>query len=384
MARLALAHMYVWDVIGDPDAVPRLRDLGIGAVALAAAYHSVRAGTPLHPRHRVVDASHAAMYLPVRQAAWGNRSLQPAPPAWLATPNSFGLAAQEVWRAGLPVYAWVALTHSSRLGQAAPHLTVRNAMGDRYAYALCPAHAEVVEYCVNLVREVVQLGQPQGLILEAAGPMGFEHGSHHEKTGGADYNEAQKQLLSLCFCDACEARYVSAGIDPGSLRAAVRAGIDGGATSTDVALGETLADQVAKVRGAIARELRRQVVAAAREQSPFLDIVLHASADRWATGPFATVAGGVEAEVDTLVANCWPEPGGSLANIAGLKGWRQDRRLAAYVLALPPKECRADVLQAELDAYAEAGVDEFHFHHVGLASRARLEAIGGALKSGRA
>jgi len=376
--------MYVWDLIGDPDAASRVRDLGIGAVALAAAYHSVRAATPLHPQHRVVDASYAALYLPVRKETWRHRTLQPTPPTWMSTQNSFGLAARELQNVGLPVYAWAALTHSSRLGHMAPHLTVCNAMGDRYAYALCPAHAEVVNYCVTLVREIVQLAQPRGLVLEAVGPFGFEHGGHHEKTAGADYNEAQKQLLSLCFCVACEARYACSDIDPENLRTAVRAGVDAGAASIDAVLGERLADQVAKVRGAIARELRQQVIDAARSLSPSLDIVLHASADRWSTGAFAPVTGGVDADAGTLVANCWPGSSVSLANIVGLNEWLQERRLAAYVLALPPRACDANALRAELDAYAAAGVDEFHFHHVGLASRARLEAMGAALQRGGA
>jgi hypothetical protein len=384
MARLALAHMYVWDLIGDPDAAARVRDLGIGAVALAAAYHSVRAATPLHPQHRVVDALHAALYSPVRRETWRNRPLQPVPPSWLPMKDSFGAAAQELRNVGLPVYAWVSLTHSSRLGQMASHLTVRNAMGDRYAYALCPAHAEVVNYCVTLVREIVQLAQPQGLALEAAGPMGFVHGSHHEKTDGADYGTAQKQLLSLCFCVACEARYACAGIDFDQLRAAVCAGIDEGAASIEAALGDVLAGRVAKVRAAIARALRRHVIDAARALSPGLDIVLHASADRWSSGAFATVADGVDADADALVANCWPESATALANIAGLNALREKRRLAAYVLALPPKACDADALRAELDAYAAAGADEFHFYHVGLASRARLDAIGAALQRGGA
>ena len=383
MAQLAIAHMYVWDLIGDPDAAPRVRDLGIGAVALAAAYHSVRAATPLHPQHRVVEAAHAALYLPVRKETWRNRALQPTAPAWLSTRNSFGLAARELQNVGLPVYAWAALTHSSRLGHMAPHLTVRNAMGDRYAYALCPAHAEVVNYCVTLVREIVQLAQPQGLVLEAVGPFGFEHGGHHEKTAGADYNDAQKQLLSFCFCVACETRYACAGVDAENLRSAVRAGVDAAAVSIEATLGEKLADQLAKVRGAIARELRQRVIDAARALSPSLDIALHASADRWSTGPFAAVAGGVDADANTLVANCWPGSNLALANIAGLNQWRQERRLAAYVLALPPKACDAQALRADLDAYAAAGVDEFHFHHAGLASRARLDAIGAALQRGR-
>ena len=379
MGRFALAHLYPWDVIGDPDAAPRMRDLGVDAVALAAAYHSVRAATPLHPAHRIVDASHAAMYVPFDEAAWRNRVLQPASPTWLAEHDPFAVAAQALRLVGLPVYAWIVLTHASHLGTQHPQFAVHNACGDVYRHALCPAHDEVVEYCAGLAHEIVRLGKPDGVVLEAAGPMGFVHGGHHEKTDGADFNTAQKQLLSLCFCAACTPRYAQVGIDAEALRLRVLAGIDGGADSIEASLGEPLATQLAQVRAALALGLRRRVIGELRQLAPELKIILHASAAPWATGAFATVAGGVDAATDVLVANAWAGPETALAEIAGLARWQESRRLGAYVLALPPRPCDARALRAELDAYASAGVDEFHFYHAGLASRARLAAIRTAL-----
>lgn len=380
MGRHALAHLYPWDVIGDPDAAPRMRDLGVDAVALAAAYHSVRAATPLHPAHRVVDAPHAAMYVPFDEAAWRDRVLQPVAPDWLDGRDPFGAAAQALRRVGLPVYAWIVLTHASRLGTQHPQFAVRNACGDVYRHALCPAHDAVVDYCVGLVHEIVRLGQPDGVVLEAAGPMGFVHGGHHEKTDGADFNAAQKQLLSLCFCAACMSRYAQAGIDAEALRLLVLAGIDGGAGSIEAALGEPLATRLAQVRAALALGLRRRVIGELRRLAPERKIILHASADPWATGAFATVAGGVGAAADVLVANGWAGPEAARAEIAALARWKESRRLAAYVLALPPRPCDARALRADLDAFASAGVDEFHIYHAGLASRARLAAIRAALR----
>ncbi|MBD8873494.1 hypothetical protein [Rhodanobacter sp. DHB23] len=380
MGRHALAHLYPWDVIGDPDAVPRVRDLGVDAVALAAAYHSVRAATPLHPAHRIVDAPHAAMYVPFDEASWRGRLLQPATATWLAAHDPFSTAAQALRRAGLKVHAWIVLTHASRLAAQHPQFAVRNAFGDSYRHALCPAHDAVLEYCARMAHEIVRIGKPDGVVLEAAGPMGFVHGGHHEKTDGADFGTVQKQLLSLCFCTACTARYAQVGIDAGSLRALVQAGIDRPARSIEAVLGEPLATRLAQVRGSLALELRRRVTGALRRLAPELEIILHASADPWATGAFASVAGGVDARADVLVANCWAGPETALAEIAGLARWQESRRLAAYVLALPPRPCDARALRAELDAYAGAGVDEFHFYHAGLASRARLAAIRTALR----
>jgi hypothetical protein len=213
-----VAYAYPWDIVGDPSAPSRLAELGVEAVALAASYHSTRAATPYHPAHRVLDVPQSAFYLPVRPSSWGR--LTPASPTW--TPTDAYLQARDALKAvGLQVHAWTVLTHNSFLGGMHPDLVVRNAFGDPYPYALCPAFEDVIEYCERLVSEILTVGEPDGLILEACGPMGFGHQSVHEKTAGADWTSVDSDLLTLCFCTACGPRY------PEGTRERVRAAIDG-------------------------------------------------------------------------------------------------------------------------------------------------------------
>ncbi|WP_313888134.1 hypothetical protein [Lentzea alba] len=368
----SVVHAYPWDLIGDPEAVARYQGLGVDAIALAASYHTVRAATPLHPRHRLVDARHAAFYLPVREANFGR--LVPAEPSWMDGSNSFGEAADLVRAAGLPVYAWTVLTHNSRLGDLHPDVTVVNAFGDRYPYALCTSQPDVVEYTSVLVSEVLELGAPDGIILEACGPLGFFHGGHHEKTDGTDWNPVQQKLLSLCFCSSCTALYA----DPDALREAVRAGVDRGAPresrSVEEALG-ALAEDVQAVRTGIVRSLRQRLVGEIRAAAPSVRIGMHVTADPWGTGPFATVAGGLDADVDVLTTMCWPGPDVAVPGIEALRAAAPDTRIAAYVLGLPPKPADGAALAKEWLAYLDAGVEEFHLYHGGLASAARLEAL---------
>src|SRR3954469_13901297 len=143
-----VAHVYPWDLVGDPGAAARIAGLGVDAVALAASYHTVRAATPSHPEHRLVDARHAAFYLPVRDEVWQGKRLRPAAPSWVvgaSGKSSFETARDALREVGLPVYAWTVLTHSSRLGDQHPDVAVVNAFGDRYPYALCPSNVDVTE-----------------------------------------------------------------------------------------------------------------------------------------------------------------------------------------------------------------------------------------------
>ncbi|GAA4926564.1 hypothetical protein GCM10023224_01700 [Streptomonospora halophila] len=376
-------YAYPWDVVGDPGAPDRLAGLGAGSVAVAASYHTARAATPRHPGHRFVHARHAACYVPVTPDAWQGSRLVPGRPDWVAGDDSFAAARTALRAAGLAVPAWVVLTHNSLLGAAHPDLTVRNAFGEHYEYALCPASAEVRDYCARLVAEVVALGEPDGLILEACGPLGVRHGGHHEKTEGAEYTPVQLDLLSLCCCAACDRRYRDAGVDPADLVRRVRAGVDAAEPppSVEEALGP-LAAPVRRVRTGLAAELRSLLLGRARELRPGIRVAVHASADAWATGPFATVAddpGGPAA--DCLVGTCWTPDEEAAAGLAGLAAQARpaDADVGAYVLALPPRPADPADLERRLDLYADAGATEFHVYHGGLASARRLAQIRRAL-----
>ncbi|MEQ4718277.1 hypothetical protein [Nonomuraea sp. B19D2] len=377
-----VAYVYPWDIVGDPSAPDRLAGLGVDAVALAASYHSTRAATPYHPSHRVLDVPYPAFYLPIRPSSWSR--LVPAAPTWTAE-DAYLQARDALKAVGLQVHAWTVLTHNSHLGTANPDLVVRNAFGDPYPYALCPAHEDVLDYCERLVQEILTVGEPDGLILEACGPMGFGHQSVHEKTSGADWTPADADLLSLCFCSSCADRY------PPATRDRVRAAIDraqpSGQTTTadthpvtiDQALGE-LTDDVRALRVELSASLRRRLIAVARRTAPNVPITLHANPDPWAAGAFAALPTG-EPEADVLVASCWGDPATDATRLTHLKDLSTaGQRIGAYVLTLPPRPADAAVLADQLSTYAKAGATEFHLYHAGLASPQRLSALSEALR----
>ncbi|TGZ18831.1 hypothetical protein DV517_38040 [Streptomyces sp. S816] len=129
----AAAFVYPWDVNGDPDAPARIAGLGVEQVTLAAAYHSTRALTPRHPRHRVVTAEHAAVLYPPGDH-WTGRTPRPYPAGRWAPGDAHGEAARALAGAGLAVHTWVVLAHNSRLGAEHPDTSVVNAYGDRYPW----------------------------------------------------------------------------------------------------------------------------------------------------------------------------------------------------------------------------------------------------------
>ncbi|RJQ68510.1 hypothetical protein D5S17_31965 [Pseudonocardiaceae bacterium YIM PH 21723] len=346
----SVGYAYPWDYAGDPAAVGRAVDLGIDAVAVSATYHSTRAATPLHPARRMIVAEHSASYIPVRAERYGR--LVPAEPSWVDS-GSYLTAQEQLRAARLPVHAWTVLTHNSLLGAANPDLVVRNAFGESYEYALCPAAEDVRAYCHALVGEIIELAQPDGLILEACGPLGVDHGGHHDKLEFACWTKVQRDLLSLCFCAACRELYTGAGLDPDRLATVVR---DGFATAfaVDEVLGD-LAEPVRTVRTGLAGRLRRELTEAAGE----LRVTLHGSPDPWKTGPFASVAGELPSGVDSVVLSAWGDHEVLRAELDSL--WERNIRTGAY---LRPDKIPAGQLLG--------GFDELHLYHLGLVPESAL------------
>ncbi len=195
-------------------------------------------------------------------------------------------------------------------------------------------------------------------MLEACGPMGVVHGGEHEKTDLAEWSATQQQLLSLCFCASCQTLMLRAALDPARLAELVGDAVRRDAASVEQALGRERADAVRAIRTGLSRDLRRRLVT---EIGPGLRVILHASADPWATGSFATVAPSVDADVDVLVGSCWSAGVRELDGLAAVCG---PAALGAYV--------RPDVAPPDLRA---AGVTELHLYHLGLASAAGLRRL---------
>ncbi|HEV2371237.1 MAG TPA: hypothetical protein VGS19_03630 [Streptosporangiaceae bacterium] len=387
-------NLYPWDVVGDPEAAPLVASLGADQVTLAAAYHATRALTPRHPGHRVVLAPDAAVYYPPGGQRWRGRRLRPAPAGWMPTPDSFTAAATQLRACGLAVNAWAVLLHNSRLGAANPDLTVVNAYGDHYPWALCPAQAEVREYAACLSAEVAALPQVDAIELEACGWYGFDHLSSHDKTGGVRLSGQARYLFSLCFCPACARAYAAAGIDAGRLRDLVQAALDpvfaGTAPTVEgagqpvagqtdwvtSALGTELAAHVLATRSVLASVLRAEVIAAVRAASPGLPVLLHGHPDprRCDASPGADPAAVLEV-ADGLVVPCRGTPADAAETVGRTAAAaKPGHRIAASLVAVSAMGGHPDLASLATRVLA-AGATELRLYHAGLASATDLAAM---------
>ncbi|MFF8602822.1 hypothetical protein ACF065_28530 [Streptomyces sp. NPDC015232] len=369
------AFLYPWDVVGDPAAPGRLAALGLDRITLAAAYHSTRAVTPRHPRHRIVTAEYAAVLYPPDPARWRGRALAPYPAGDWAPGDAFGAAAEALAGAASEVHSWVVLAHNSRLGAEHPDTSVVNAHGDRYPWAPCIAQEAVRTFLVDLAAEAAVRPGVAGTELESCGWYGLAHLHAHDKTGGLPAGPDAQYLMSLCFCPACRTGYGERGADPDELAAAVRSALEpawrGGPAAP---LPAPLADAALAHRLATARTFQEAAVTAVRAAAPpGFRVLLHADPTPHHTGANpGTDPSHVLALADGVVTPAPHVP-------AFAPHTRPETTLAANLPVVHALGATPHTLTTDAHRASRQGATELSLYHAGLASDTDLKAVREAL-----
>ncbi|MGW3360140.1 hypothetical protein ACWDFL_32830 [Streptomyces bungoensis] len=382
----ASAFVYPWDVDGDPEAPARIAALGVEQVTLASAYHSTRALTPRHPRHRIVTAEYAAVLYPAGDR-WAGRGLRPCPAGRWAPGNAYGEAAEALAAAGLEVHTWVVLAHNSRMGAEHPDTSVVNAYGDRYPWAPCIAQPATRAYLVDLAAEAAVRPGARGTELESLGWYGLQHLHAHDKTAGVGLGEAGQYLMSLCFCPSCRTGYAEHGLDAGALAAAVRAALeplwrgtadDGGWPAVEKLLGGDTAAATRAWRDTTARTLQEEAVAAVRAAAPDgFQVLLHADPVPYHCGANAGVdPARILSVADGVVVPC---TGGTGLLAPFAEHARAGTVLAANFTVVSGMGGSPGTLAADAARARAEGATHLRLYHAGLASDADLAAVRQAL-----
>ncbi|MFF7974768.1 hypothetical protein [Streptomyces sp. NPDC007905] len=382
----ASAFVYPWDVNGDPEAPARIAALGVEQVTLASAYHSTRALTPRHPRHRIVTAEYAAVLYPVGNR-WAGRGLRPCPAGRWAPGNAWEEAAEALTAAGLEVHTWAVLAHNSRMGAENPDTSVVNAYGDHYPWAPCIAQPATRAYLVDLAAEAAVRPGARGTELESLGWYGLQHLHAHDKTSGVGLGDAGQYLMSLCFCPVCRAGYGEQGVDAEGVAAAVRdaleplwrgAAADGGWPTVEKLLGEDRAAATRAWRDTTARTLQEEAVTAVRAAAPDgFRILLHADPVPYHCGANVGVdPAHILCVADGVVVPC---TGGTALLAPFAEQAREHTVLAANLTVVSGMGGSPGTLAADAARARAQGATELRLYHAGLASDGDLTAVREAL-----
>jgi hypothetical protein len=371
---------YPWEFQINADAGMVLAEHGIGAVAIAGAYHAVRALRGRNGGPRVVDMPAAACYWPPG-SGYPSR-LRPIEPShqW----RSGAVTAVTGSRAAeLRVGVWLSVLHSTRLASAAPDLALVNCYGDVYRHALCPSHDEVRDYAATLVADALRALEPDWIELEAVGYHGYAHASLHDKRG-ADISSATAYLLSLCFCAGCRKAMSAHGLDPRGVAAVVRSEVDRHLEITAAAVTVDVVEPGVTATIAALEEVRRGIEASAVRSATEpaglagVPVVIHAGLPPTTVGSrspltpaLATYADAVVLTTDGLDVD---QAERDITTAAIQVDGACD--LLASIRCFPPDVWSESELATRLAGAARAGAAGARAHTFGLISDAALSWLG--------
>jgi hypothetical protein len=387
MQLAAYLHPFDLDALLPHGGLARLRDLGIGELALATSYHDGRWLMPWHPQGPVRFLEDGTVHFRPR-GDYGLLRPQPSSNVPGHGPSPLERLLDEAGKLGLRVRAWNVFTHNSRLGALHPECCVENAFGNRHEYALCPAQPAVQQYTIAMVEDLAAHTGLSTIELEALGQMGWKHSSHHDKASFAPAGLLDA-ALSACFCTACTAGMAAAGHEPAALRLEVRALVQqacgdgcamqppktaGGPDELGAAGAPRWLTAVLQQRANAVRQLAQQVLAATPRTARAVQVHPHP----WFTGSQLSLASAVAFPAgDERVLTCYgenPEAIGRLLAAAAVTA----SAAAPWRVCVWPKspQFRTDEDLQQLRALlAQHGVGAVSIYHLGLLPWRTLERV---------
>ncbi len=224
--------MYAWDLAdeGVDTVMAWAAESGLTALQVAGAYHAGWFLHPHNPKHRAYMPEDGCVYFHPSPRLYEETILKPKVAAVCAETDWMAEAGKRLEKYHLKLVSWTVCAHNTRLGLLHPDCTVRNAFGDSYPHALCPANDHVRNYLCALCRDLANNLPLHAVQLESPEYMGWAHGHHHERDLTV-LSPVERALMDLCFCAACTRKAETQGIDAARLRAGVRATLEAGMQS---------------------------------------------------------------------------------------------------------------------------------------------------------
>ena len=405
----ASSHVFASDLIdeGYGTVLNRLRDAGLTGVVLAGTYHHARDIFPHNPLRKIGFHDAGTTYFRPDPARYAGLRIQPQPSVLTREGDPLGRLLEEAGRLGMDVRVWTNNLHNSTMGERYPDCATRNAFGDLYPYALCPANPDVRAYTAAISADIARYGVTT-LIPESVYYQPFEHGHHHERSH-YPYSETVKFLLGLCFCEHCQAAALTTGVDIGRIHRFVRdvleRVISGEASPVDDlpldsrVIGALADGEMARfldVRRAIVTGLVAEIVAAVEATGSTRVCVMD-----WSGGLASYASGQLEGSrsidrgwLDGIDAAAIARVGHGLSMLAythdigrfrdDVLAYRDaipsDRTMSLALRPMPPDCTARGELDAKLDVLKNFDIDWVEFYHYGLMRLTNLGWVEQALR----
>jgi hypothetical protein len=214
---------YPWDLarVGVDAVVGETEAAGMGAIELAANYHTMDVVSP-RAGVRAYSSPRGAVLFPARPSRYGRIQPHPGAPEEAGAWTELATTARE---RGLTVTAAVVALFQPWIVDAHPDCARVLPTGDAHGQSVCPANPDVREYLAALSSDLVDQFGVDSLRFQGPMPATFDFDWLRARSL-VTFSSVARELLGICFCQACERRGTDAGIDVVPLRSYVRDTID--------------------------------------------------------------------------------------------------------------------------------------------------------------
>jgi hypothetical protein len=408
----ASTHVFAIDLVDEGfgyvlDAVRERAALD--GVVIAASYHQAFDVFPHNPVHRVHAHEAGALYFRPEPRRYDGLKIQPIVSRLASEFDPLARLVDEADRRSLAVRAWTNHLQGTDQGPRHPDCVALNAFGDPYERWLCVANPDVRAY-VRAVSADLARYAVETLVLESVCYQPFDLVFLHGRSHFA-YGPTVRFLLSLCFCEHCEAAARLAGVRIDGLRRFVRDELSRSLAGDPGVLDETPLEPgpVGALAGgemAAFLDVRRAIVTSLVAETT--ECVRQARGDArvavmdWSGGLVSYKSG--ESEGRVTCERSWQDgvdPTAIAAACDGLcmLGYTRDldrlrTDVAGYRARMPAgrslsiamrpmlPDCQSPAeLAVRVEAARSASPDWLEFYHYGLMRRENLDWIGAALRT---
>jgi hypothetical protein len=192
---------------------------------------SVWAATPPLKQFRVRDVlprlfrTDGGVFFQPSDRHGSGAACRPLVSTWTRGGNPLATIAEQCVRSDVRLRAILPAATTGQLALRYPEFACRNAFDDESGSAICLANPDVQEYLVGLATDIATNYPVQGLVL-ADFSVSWREAFSREILVTAPLGDAERSVLSTCFCGACVRASESAGVDVHEARDRVRAIID--------------------------------------------------------------------------------------------------------------------------------------------------------------
>lgn len=380
---------YPWDVLdlGVENVVSEVTErAGVGGISLATVYHAGRFLQPRSPRRKVYFPEDGTVYFDITPSKYDSSLIKPQVSSEMSRGDALRALQEALHERRGRLSAWVVGLHNTRIGTAYPQVTVENAFGDRYVYAMCPNNPDACMYLRLLLEDMTSKYELDAVELESFNYMGYYHEFHHEKDG-VGLTDRDQFLLSLCFCEHCREKANKAGIPIEHAARTVRGLLQ---ESFERDLPEDCGDFVASGvegfrehhalyeyliwRTVAVTELCREIRQAVDARTEVYFLGLFTPATSWLFGvDFADVTN----EVDGIVVCCYDSPAAQVGEDMRMSRMelqhKQEKRVLTGLRVFYPEVRNEEDFRHKVKAAVDAGTDGFVFYNYGLIPAGRLD-----------